>query len=234
MSGNRSRPDEEDRFVADGGSSDTPTRSSVDPDSLKPIREESRAVLDHYIDTIRGIDNMAMWLVRTSVIVIGLVISAFGLALSEIANGQHDILLDNWGAVLFGVVGMVLMIGVAGYGSLIFAGSKVPFGPRSTFREESVISDTSEEEILYNLIRGYDRWIPQAQREARKNARAFTRLQICFNGSIFLIVLGAILLLLSIAIGLDQWITLGVGVLAGCLVLLAIILLAQNNYTYNQ
>lgn len=173
------------------------TVSRSDADGLPVLYEESRAVLDHQIELVRSIDEKAMWLVRTAVIVISVVLSGAGIA-------GRQFLAQNWAPVVFASLGISALLFVSTWGSVLFAVSRVPFGPGQQFRTRLLGSDIGKHDTYRLLIRNHDELIATARREVGQNASAFTWLQVGFVGGVFLLTTSGLLIAVSTVTGSDQ------------------------------
>lgn len=86
----------------------TPPRPAAsDPEAYRSMLEESRAVLDHQVEFLNQMDDAALRTVRTSVIVIGIVVSA-----ASIGTGTRLSTFDPWsvGLAVGGVTSLLFSI----------------------------------------------------------------------------------------------------------------------------
>lgn len=178
-------------------------------ESVAVLREESREVLNHQIEVIRGIDEKAMWLVRTAVIVTSVVVSGAGIA-------GRSFLAQNWAAVVFATAGIAALLFVSIWGSILFAASRVPFGPSRSMTAQLSEAGLRGGETHRVLLRGYQKWIGDARREAEANASAFTSLQLGFVAAVFLLGTSGTVVGAASITDTSQWMLLAAGTVLSC------------------
>lgn len=123
-----------------------------DVEALRVTRAEYRTVLDHQIALLNELDSKAMWSARTAIILLGLLVTAFGIAGSPVLAG-----LPTGATIAFGAgsVGLALTV-VVGVGT--YTASMPRFGVGANHHEEIISSTYSEREWLELLLDEYDKW----------------------------------------------------------------------------
>lgn len=184
--------------------------SGTESERLAVLRRESRDVLDHQIAVVRSIDEKAMWLVRTAVIVTSIVVSGAGIA------GQ-GFLARNWAGVLFATFGIATLLFVSIWGSIVFAVSRIPFGPSRPLAKQLATASVGSEGTHRVLLDGYEEWIQAARREVEDNATAFTTLQVGFVAAVVFLGISGTLVATSAVTDVGQPVlsALGAGVAVG-------------------
>ena len=160
---------------------------SSDNGALRLTRKESRAVLERKYEVLEDIDRKAMHTVRTAIVLIGVVVSAAGIAGADglAAFGLFPVLL-----VVAGTFSLLLsFLG----GVVIYAVSGVPDGISRAHQEDVLERDFEESEWLYVLILSYVEWIDGVARTNQRNARYLTGIQILLAIGLFLLVLAVVL-----------------------------------------
>lgn len=157
---------------------------------LRTTREESRAVLDRKLERLDEIDDKAMRTVRTSVVLLGLLISAAGLAGPERLEGIGFV------PSLFSAVGASLLFVSVVLGIYSYTVSENREGIGHRYRTEARSEEYEQSEWLAVLLVGYDEWI---YRMSEINDRNKTNLALV-QGSL---VSG--LLFLGMALGVSLW-----------------------------
>lgn len=161
--------------------------SGSDIEALNLTLHESRAVLDHQIALLDDIDNKAMWTVRTSLLILGILASAAGVVGGEQLSSipiHIKIILTIAGGLLF----ISAMMGIS-----IYTSSDVRFGIGEDHRREVLSAPYGENEWVVILLDEYSTWIDEMRSETENNASVFLITQL---------VLATALLLLYIATGL--------------------------------
>lgn len=188
------------RSATTGVLSDRPDRPEFDgehepPDGtsvevLRTTREESRAVLDRKLERLDEIDDKAMRTVRTSVVLLGLLISVAGLAGTERLEGF------GFAPSLFSAIGASLLFVSVVLGVFSYTVSENREGIGHRYRVEARSEEYEQSEWLAVLLVGYDEWI---HRMSGINDR---------NKTILALVQGSLvcgLLFLGIALGVSLW-----------------------------
>lgn len=163
-----------------------------DIEALRVAREESRAVLDHQLALLNDLDDKAMRTVRTAVILLGILVSAAGIA------GPDTIAtLPRTSTLFFGA-------GIGGLFGTIFAGigtyttSDMEFGIGPVHRDEVVSWEYSEREYLGLVLAGYDEWTSEMRAVTADNANFVFRTQLFLVASLVSIAIAGGLLVLGI------------------------------------
>jgi len=168
-------------------SEDEGAREAGDIEVLRSASSESRAVLDEQLRKLADIGDKAIWTVRSSVLVLGLVVSAASLGDTETLRGLH---------------GAVFVLAVGGVGSLLIAclyGLGTYFGMNrvngiGTEHRTLAADDTLDErEWLLILLHGYDDWIADVERTTDRYGTHLFRAQAVFVAGVFLFVLAGAL-----------------------------------------
>lgn len=121
-------------------------------EALRDAKAESRATLDHRIALAHEIDDKATRLIRTNVVVLGIVVSAVGVA------GPRTIAtLDVYVVALSAVGGLGLLASIfVGVG--LYTVSGTDFGVGASYRSDVRRGSYSEREWLLTILAGYDEW----------------------------------------------------------------------------
>lgn len=159
-------------------------------ETLGISRVESRAVLDHQIDLLNEIDDRALRTVRTSIVVLALLVSAGQIA------GTSRIRSLRWLPVTAAAAAAVLFVVAILVGMAIYSVSHVPYGIGPTHRTEARDGGYSERKWLTLLMDEYDDWSLELLELTENNARWLAYAQGSF-------VLGTVVIAVAIAIPLS-------------------------------
>jgi hypothetical protein len=155
-------------------------------EALETVRSESRHVLTEQISLLNDIDDKAMRSVRTSVLFIGLIISAI-----QISGGLPPISdLGLW-SFRFGATGVCLLLISMAVGVYTYSVSDPPFGVSSEHRNEIVAGGYSRREWLLFQLNEYDEWIDTASAVSNRNIA-------WLHATLFSLVSGVFFLLASV------------------------------------
>lgn len=136
----------------------------ADIEALRVTREESRAVLDHRLDSLNDLDDKAMWTMRTAVIVLGILASAAGI----VGEATVTSLPPAASAALgLGIVGLFCTL-IVGAGT--YSVSKTTVGVGESHRREVRAEGYTEPEWLTVLLDEYDDWIREMEQSTEVNA----------------------------------------------------------------
>lgn len=160
----------------------------VDTAALETVRTESRHVLSEQLRLLNDIDDKAMRSVRTSVILLGLVVSAVQLGNSSLAVTK----LGPW-PFGFGMTGVCLLLLSVLTGVQTYSVSRPAFGVSDEHRADVVEGNYSEHEWLRFQLREYDQWIDSATQMNDENA-------VLLHATLSSMVLGVLSLLVSVSI----------------------------------
>jgi hypothetical protein len=164
---------------------------SVDEDALQVVREESRHVLSEQIDLLKDLDDEAMRTVRTSVLVIGLVISAVQVSrgsISEVSSASISFQLGSSGIVL-----LLLSIFLGVY---TYSVSDPEFGVGDSHRIDVVDGNYTESEWLLIQLNEYSEWAAQMRSLNEKNVTAL-------HLTLFSSTAGVLVLLTAVVVEFD-------------------------------
>ncbi|GGL25966.1 hypothetical protein GCM10009037_07000 [Halarchaeum grantii] len=171
---------------------DEESRDESDVEALRLTLEESRQVMDHQIALFDEIDDKAMRSVRTAVIVVGFVVSAFGIA------GPGAITQLGISALGFGVMGVLFLLVTIFAGIGTYTVSDIPYGIGPSYRDE-VRRGYSEREWIHELLEGYDEWSEYLEEEEARNRRYLDVTQFSlFTGSGMLSLSAGVLILRAV------------------------------------
>lgn len=121
-------------------------------EALRMVRTEYRTVLDHQIALLNELDSKAMWSARTAIILLGLLVTAGGIAGRPVIAGLPTGATMAFGAGSAGLASTVL-VGVGTY-----TASMPRFGVGANHHQEVISSTYSEREWLELLLDEYDKW----------------------------------------------------------------------------
>lgn len=159
-------------------------------EALRVTRKESRTVLDKQINLLNDIDDKAMRSVRTSVIFVGIVISAI-----QVSGGVEEVPPAD---------SLVFKLSAAGVGFLLismisgiwtYSVSSANFGVSEDHRND-VLLGYSEREWLIFVLNEYDEWIGEMEKTNTKNS-------VGLHTTLFSLISGLVCLLLSLVHELD-------------------------------
>jgi hypothetical protein len=173
--------------VTSGGDAETSSVEGVDTEALETVRKESRQVLSEQLRLLNDIDDKAMRSVRTSVILLGLVVSAVQLGNSSLSVAK----LGSW-SFGFGMTGVCLLLLSVVTGVQTYSVSRPAFGVSDEHRADVVEGNYSEHEWLQFQLREYDQWIDSATQMNNKNA-------VLLHATLSSMVLGVLSLLVSVS-----------------------------------
>jgi hypothetical protein len=126
------------------------TGTSVE--ALRDAKAESWATLDHRITLAREIDDKATRLIRTNVVVLGIVVSAVGVA------GPRTIGTLDVAVVALSVVGGIGLLASIFVGVGLYTVSGRDIGVSASYRDDVRRGSYSEREWLRTVLVGYDEW----------------------------------------------------------------------------
>jgi hypothetical protein len=137
-------------------------------DSTETLLSESRASYETQIATIESIDDKAMRTVRTTVLILGFLVSAVGIAGPDSVSNL-SVFATVSSAV--GVVGL-LAAGVYGVGIYTVTEYEPGVGPKERARARRLDAEPNlpDDEGQQYLLEMYDRWAQDLAREIRANA----------------------------------------------------------------
>lgn len=148
---------------------------------LRNSRVESRAVLDHRIALLDEIDDNAQRTVRTSLVVIALLVSA-----SQIAGPSWVRSLNRFAGAAF-VLAVVLFSFSIVSGMAIYSVSLIPYGIGPAHRLEAIDGYHTEREWLALSSNEYDEWTAEVRALTENNARWPIDVQGAFVGGVMLV-----------------------------------------------
>ncbi|MFC4408594.1 hypothetical protein [Haloarchaeobius iranensis] len=127
---------------------------AVETEALQVVRKESREVLSERIRLLKDIDDKAMRTVRTSVLFIGLVISAVQVSDGSLSDASVGTL-----SFQFGVGGVTLLLLSIISGVFTYSASDPDFGVSDGHRFDVIQGEYTEKEwLLFQLVE-YNQWI---------------------------------------------------------------------------
>lgn len=136
----------------------------ADVEALRLARREARLKLDHEIGLVYETDDTALRTVRTAVVVLGVLVSAGGIA------GVDDIVRLPVAALALFIVGSGCLLASVFTGIGVLAVSDFAFGVASTTIDHTVAAVDSEETYLEHLLESYREWVTQMVRVREKNS----------------------------------------------------------------
>lgn len=145
------------------GAPERPPAAAVETEAMEVVRQESRNVLDEQIALLSDIDDKAMRTVRTSVLLVGLVISAIQLSDSSISVDA----IGTWPFRLAAAGVTFLLVSIVA-GIYTYSVSDPEFGVSADHRTDVVAGAYTEHEWLRFQLNEYDEWT-ESMRETNEN-----------------------------------------------------------------
>lgn len=159
---------------------------SADKEALQVVREESREVLSERIHLLSDIDDKAMRTVRTSVLFIGLVISAV-----QVSNGSFSTVSADSMSFQIGVAGVSFLVLSIILGVYTYSASEPDLGISDDHRTDVVEGEFTEREWLLFQLGEYNEWTGNMQSLTKKNV-------IWLHLTLFTATAGVVALLISV------------------------------------
>lgn len=153
-------------------------------DVLRSACSESRAVLDDQLDELADIGDKALWTVRTSLIVLGIVVSTASLANAETLRRLHEAVLALW------LLGVCLLLTASVYGLGTYFGADRARGISPEFRRRAR-NGLSNRDWHVLLLDGYDGWIEEMELTTDRYGTHLFRAQAVFIGGVLVFALTA-------------------------------------------
>lgn len=160
-----------------------------DVEVLRSACAESRAVLDDQLAELADIGDKALWTVRTSMIVLGVVVSAASLADAATLRRLHE------AVPVLGLFGVCLLLTASVYGLGTYFGADRVRGISPEFRRRAR-NGLAEHDWRILLLDGYDGWIEEMEVTTDRYGTHLFRAQAVFIGGVLAFVLAA---------GLSMW-----------------------------
>lgn len=146
---------------------------------------ESRTVLDDQLGEFSDIGDKALWTVRTSMIVLGVVVSAASLGDARTLRQLHPEIQ------VLGVAGVVLLIAASVYGLGTYFGADRIRGISPEYRRRAREGQLSEHDWRRALLHGYDEWIAEMEAITDRYGTHLFRAQALFLLGVVAFVLTA-------------------------------------------
>lgn len=127
--------------------------SEGDVEALRLAREEARLKLDHEIHLVYETDDTALRTVRTAVVVLGVLVSAAGIAGPETIRQLPSVPL------VLAIVGGASLLVCVFTGIGVLASSDLAVGVASAAVDYPVTTPTSERIYLERLLDSYRQWV---------------------------------------------------------------------------
>lgn len=169
----------------------TTPAEEVDIGALETVRTESREVLKQQIQLLGDIDDKAMRTVRTSVLFIGLVISAIQLSGNSLSVGD----LGAWPFRL-ATAGVTFLLVSIVTGIWTYSVSDPDFGVSDDHRRDVVAGGYSEREWLLFQLTEYNEWTDSMESTNENNV-------VGLHTTLFSLVTGVFALLTSVVVTMD-------------------------------
>jgi hypothetical protein len=158
-----------------------------DVEVLRSACEESRVVLDDQLRELSTIGDKALWTVRTSMMVLGVVTSAASLGDARTLRQLHT------GIQLLGLAGVGMLLTASVYGLGTYFGATRARGISPSYRNEARNGGLSEQEWRLGLLSGYDRWTQEMEAITDRYGTHLFRAQSVFILGVVAFVLTAVL-----------------------------------------
>lgn len=154
-------------------------RNAGDVEVLRSACAESRAVLDDQLDELSAIGDTALWTVRTSMIVLGIVVSAASLGDTNALSAFH------WSVRGVAGFGVLALLTASLYGLGLYVVMDRIRGVGTEYRRRAVADGLDERAWRLVLLEGYDDWVAtMEQRTDVYGARLFV-VQMVFYCGVF-------------------------------------------------
>lgn len=162
-----------------------------DIEALRVTRAEYRTVLDHQIALLDDLDAKAMWVVRTAVFILGILVSGVGIAGRPVLSSLPPVVLASFGVGGLGLV-VTLFVGVG-----VYTVSQPRFGRGDAHRREVTEMPYTEWEWLDLLLHDYGEWSGELDARTAENARQLFMAQTLLIGSLVILFVATMLLTLG-------------------------------------
>jgi len=158
-----------------------------DTEVLRSACAESREVLDDQLAELSDIGDKALWTVRTSMIVLGIVASVASL-------GSTDTLgrLQGW-ILVVGLVGVVLLLTASVWGLGTYFVSDRVRGISPGYRSRTKNAGLDKRDWYRALLHGYDQWIAEMESMTDRYGSHLFKAQLLFLIGVSLVVAAAVL-----------------------------------------
>ncbi|MFC3477320.1 hypothetical protein [Halobacterium litoreum] len=161
-------------------------RDANEVEVLRSACEESRAVLNDQLTELSDIGDKALWTVRTSMIVLGVVVSAASLGDANTLRRLHP----GIQFLAAGGIALVLAASVYGLGTYFVADRVRGVGPNYRHRARDGLS---EREWRRALLDGYGKWTTEMEVITSYYGAHLFRAQTVLVSGVFVLVLAAVL-----------------------------------------
>lgn len=153
-------------------------QDASDVEVLRSGREEAQVVLDHQLQLLAETHKKAMWTVRITGIVFGLVLSSATLPnASQFTNG-------------FTISGLGCLVLAFLFGVVTYSASDPEFGVGPEYLLDARAESYTESEWFDVLLNGYRNWIERMKRLNANNSKLLTVTQLFLGFGIVLLVTG--------------------------------------------
>lgn len=132
-------------------------------------------MLDHQIALLNELDDRALRTARTSVVVLGILVSAFGIAGRDTV-GDLPLVVQ-----VFGVLGVILLSMTVLVGIALYSSTDITFGIGDAHREELANTSYTEREWLRLLPDEYADWSETMEILNETNAERLLFAQLCLS-----------------------------------------------------
>lgn len=163
----------------------------VEVEALEIVRKESRVVLKEQLEFLSDIDDKAMRTVRTSVLFIGLVISAIQLSGDPISIQE----MGKW-PFRFSTAGVTFLLASIIAGIYTYSVSDLDFGVSNGHRKDVVAGGFTEREWLIFQLSEYNQWTDSMGETNKNNV-------VGLHATLFSLVAGVLSLLVSGVLTMD-------------------------------
>lgn len=143
------------------------------------VHEEARAVIDAQNGTMSDIDNKAMWTVRLTAILIGLLVTGVQFA--------PDAFQQDWLEYALGSFAVSGFLGIITYNE-----SNLFVGPKGEYVEELARGEYEEEDWDEDLLITFAGMISENYDDIRRNARLLSATLLALGVGILFIILSII------------------------------------------
>lgn len=148
-------------------------------DRLKTTYEEARVVIDHQRDVINDIDNKAMYNVRLTIVLVGIVVAAARIEGPGLFN---PVLL--W-------LGISCLVGVIVGGVYTYDESNLFLGPNSEYIDQLLDDNFQSTSWDEDLVGSFSGWVESNFDDIRWNSKLLYYTNLLLAAGVVLVVLAA-------------------------------------------
>lgn len=157
-----------------------------DPDTLEFLCGEAREVVDSQIGVLSDLDDKAMWTLRMSVLVFGLLLTALSLAVrAEVGDLERFV-------NLFTVLGVGALLNGMLFSVVAYTHTEFKPGPSGRDVRNLLEQDLEVGRYRESVLRSYEHWIRHNRHSIERDSTLLFLCQVLFIGGITLLATGII------------------------------------------